>query len=374
MANILSLVWYKVLPPSFGGQKGIARFSHYLGLHHKLCLLCSRNNETTGKDPFHVINELPDSKWQFIDPSVKKKISTVINDKEITHLILEHCYYGFFGVQLARKYQLKLIVHSHNIEYQRFRELNKWWWPLLYLIEKKSHRAADLSLFKTSDDLSIAVKEFRLDPEKCMIVPYGIDRRCEPVNTEKEECRKILEQRHGISPDTHIILFNGTLDYEPNAIALKHIVNEIIPVLEKRTGEPFIVLVTGRIIYREYEYLKKLTHRRYLYAGFVEDIGTYFTGATIFINPLIYGGGIKVKLVEALSFGLTVISYASGAHGVDPDTTANKLAIIKDSDHEAFANAIISNWNSTNKLPSEFFSSYSWTAISRTVSQRISQL
>jgi polysaccharide biosynthesis protein PslH len=374
MANILSLVWYKILPASFGGQKGIARFSHYLGFHHKLYLLCSQNNETTGKESFQVINELPESKWQFIDPSVKKKISTLINDQGITHLILEHCYHGFFGVQLARKHQLKLIVHSHNIEYQRFRELKKWWWPLLYLVEKRTHHAADLSLFKTSDDLSIAVKEFRLDPEKCMIVPYGIERLCEPNNTEKEQCRKTLEQRHGISADTHIILFNGTLDYEPNAIALKHIVTEIIPVLEKRTGEAFVVLVTGRIIYREYEYLKKLAHRRYIYAGFVEDIDTYFTGADIFINPLIYGGGVKVKLVEALSFGLPVISYASGAHGIDLDTTANKLVIIKDSDNEAFADAVISNWNATNKLPSEFFSSNSWTAISGAVSQRISQL
>jgi glycosyltransferase involved in cell wall biosynthesis len=169
-------------------------------------------------------------------------------------------------------------------------------------------------------------------------------------------------------------LFNGTLDYEPNAIALKHIVNEIIPALEKRTGEPFIVLVTGRIIYREYEYLKLLKHPRYLYAGLVEDIDIYFTGADIFINPLVYGGGVKVKLVEALSFGLPVISYASGAHGVDLETTADKLVIVQDSDKEAFAEAVISNWNNKNRLPSVFFSSQSWTAISTAVSQRISQL
>jgi glycosyltransferase involved in cell wall biosynthesis len=321
-----------------------------------------------------VINELPDSKWQFIDPSVKKKISTAVKKHAITHLVLEHCYHGLFGVALARKHQLKLIVHSHNIEYQRFRELKKWWWPLLYLIEKKTHRAADLSLFKTSDDQAMAVREFRLDPEKCLIVPFGIERVSEPANTEKDECRKVLQRRHGINADTHIILFNGTLDYEPNALALKHIVNDIIPQLEKKTGAPFIVLVTGRIIYREYEYLKKLTHRRYVYAGLVEDIDTYFTGADIFINPLIHGGGIKVKLVEALSFGLPVISYTSGAHGVDPDTTADKLVIIKDSDAAAFADAVVSNWESRKRLPSEFFSTYSWTAISGAVSQRIGQL
>ncbi len=374
MANILSLVWYKILPASFGGQKGIARFSHYLGIHHKLYLLCSRNNEASGKESFHLINELPDTKWQFIDPTVKKKISTEINKHAITHLLLEHCYHGFFGMQLAKKYHLKLIVHSHNIEYQRFRELRKWWWPLLYLIEKRTHRAADLSLFKTSDDMSRAVREFQLDPEKCMIVPYGIERLLEPTDMEKEQSRKELQRRHGISPGTRIILFNGTLDYEPNALALIHIVNDIIPALEKGTGEPFIVLVTGRIFFKAYKYLNQLAHARYLYAGFVEDVDTYFAGADIFINPLIYGGGVKVKLVEALSFGLPVISYASGAHGVDPGTTAGKLVIIKDSDTGAFADAVISNWDNKNKLPPEFFSRHSWTAISGALSQRISQL
>jgi glycosyltransferase involved in cell wall biosynthesis len=374
MANILSLVWYRVLPASFGGQKGIARFSHYLGLHHKLSLLCSRNNEATGNESFQVINELPETKWQFIDPSVEKKISSVIDQNTITHLLLEHCYYGLHGVRLARKHHLKLIVHSHNIEYQRFRELKKWWWPLLYLIEKRTHRAADLSLFKTSNDLSWAVREFSLDPDQCMVVPYGIERLSEPEGPDKEQCRKVLEQRHHISAETRIIYFNGTLDYEPNALALNHIVNDIIPMLEKRTGESFLVLVTGRIIYREYSYLKQLKHPRYLYAGFVDDIDTYFTGADIFINPLIYGGGVKVKLVEALSFGLPVVSYASGAIGVDSDTTAEKLVIIKDSDTGAFADAVISNWKNKKRLPTDFFSSHSWITISEAVSQRISQL
>jgi polysaccharide biosynthesis protein PslH len=374
MANILSLVWYKVLPATFGGQKGIARFSHYLGQHHKLYFLCSLNNKAAGDESFQVINELPESKWQFIDPSVYNKISSAIHDRKVSHLILEHCYYGFHGVGLARKQHLKLIVHSHNIEYQRFHELKKWWWPLLYLLEKRTHRAADLSLFKTTEDLSMAVSQFKLDPQKCMIVPFGIERISVPASEEKNRCRKELERRHGITPDTRIILFNGTLDYEPNAVALKHIVEDIIPELEEKSSSSFLLLVTGRIIYPEYEYLKKFSHPKYHYAGFVNDIETYFSGADIFINPVIHGGGVKVKLVEALSFGLHVISYASGAHGVDLNTTGNKLVIINDSDTAAFADAIISNWGSKEKLPVEFFTRYAWTSISAELSQRISQL
>lgn len=41
MSKILSIVWYKVLPPVFGGQKGIAGFNKHLAKHHPLVCLCS---------------------------------------------------------------------------------------------------------------------------------------------------------------------------------------------------------------------------------------------------------------------------------------------------------------------------------------------
>jgi glycosyltransferase involved in cell wall biosynthesis len=252
--------------------------------------------------------------------------------------------------------------------------MKKWWWPLLYLLEKRTHRAADLSLFKTETDQSTAISEFGLDRGKCMIVPFGIERNSVPDDAEKLQCRQELERRHGLSKDSRIVLFNGTLDYEPNASALKHIVSEIIPLLEKKTKEPFIVLVTGRIIFKEYEYLRKLHHPKYLNAGFVEDVDTYFKAADIFINPLIHGGGVKVKLVEALAFGLPVISYVSGARGMDTSLTGNLLSIVEDGNTEAFADALIRNWHSKEKLPLQFFSRYSWKAIAGEVAERINQL
>jgi glycosyltransferase involved in cell wall biosynthesis len=374
MANILSIVWYKVLPARFGGQKGIAGFSQYLGSRHNLVMLCSENNESSGKESYKVVNELPLSKWQFTDPRVASRISGAIENHGITHLLIEHCYHGWHGVRLARKKHLKLIVHSHNIEYARFREMGKWWWPFLFLLERWTHRAADLSLFKTKEDLQQAVQQFGIRTERSMVVPYGIERTGIPDAEEKRTCRLALEKKHGVAPGTKIILFNGTLDYEPNAHALEHIVKHIIPELERTTGQRFMVLVTGRIEYREYSYLRELSHPCYIYAGSVDDIETYFTGADIFINPLTKGGGVKVKLVEALSFGLPVISYQTGARGMETEFTSNRLVLVEDGNTKKFAAAITSHWNHHGILPQTFFSRYSWSSITREVAMRIDQL
>lgn len=374
MANILSLVWYKVLPARFGGQKGIVLFNQYVGKHHHIVCLCSSNNEPTGAEGFTVIKELPDSKWQFADPFLHRKISRIIVEHKITHLVLEHCYHGINGIRLARKHGLKLIVHSHNIEYERFRVMNKWWWRALYLLEKKTHRAADLSMFKTENDLKLAIESFQLDPGKCIVVPHGLERAEIPDAEQRMKSRRILENSYGIPFNTKIIYFNGTLDYEPNALALKEIVEKIIPALRSKTTQAFIVLVTGRLVFSSYDYLKKLSHPCYLYAGELEDISAYFSGSDVFINPVATGGGIKVKLMEALSYGLPVISYASGAVGVDRALTGQALTVVADREVDRLAQEVINHWNDCPVLHADFFRKYHWQEVSKQAAERIGLL
>ncbi len=374
MANILSLVWYKVLPAKFGGQKGIALFNQHIGEHHQVYCLCAANNEPTGQESYKVIRDLPVSKWQFLDPLLHQKISTYITKYEITHLLIEHCYHGLNGIWLAQKHGLKIVVHSHNIEYERFRTMHKWWWPILKQLERKAHRAANLSLFKTRADMDHAVKTFHLEAGSCMVVPVGIERSAPIGSDEKKKARVTLEKTHGIDPATRIIYFNGTLDYEPNALALTEIVEKIIPKLAAQTDQSFVVLVTGRLIFSSYGYLKKLSHPCYINAGLVDDVETYFAGSDIFINPVSTGGGIKVKLMEALSYGLPVLSYVSGAAGVEPDLAGQALTIIPDGDTAKFASAIMEHWKDEPPVPDEFFQEYSWESISKQVAERIGQL
>ena len=104
-----------------------------------------------------------------------KKVLQGIKQGNYSHVILEHCYYGLLGMLLRKRYKIFLVVHSHNIEYLRFREMRKPWWPLLYRLEKKTHQSAHLSLFKTAADMEWAISKFQLDPCKCILTPFGIN-------------------------------------------------------------------------------------------------------------------------------------------------------------------------------------------------------
>jgi len=366
---VLSVVWYQVRPSRFGGQKGIAHFSQSLGLRLPLIMLCSSDNSFKGIESYLWMPSLPVSKTQFINPAVWKKIERNLVQSGARTLLLEHCYYGLTGIWLRKRHGCKLVVHSHNMEYQRFRQQGKWWWPILYLIEKAAHRHADLSLFKTEEDMRHALGTFSLDPRKCMLVPYGIQIRTAPGPAEKTKASEWLRKTHRIPKGKKILLFNGTLDYAPNATALERIVQKILPLL----GNGFHVIACGRIMDNRYARLLDLKAPDYTYAGFVEYIEPYFLGADLFINPVHQGGGVKTKVMEALSWGLPVVSYRSGAAGIDRELTGSMLRVVDDLDDASLA-AAVREAGPNGVLPDAFYRYYDWERITGTVADRILQL
>lgn len=307
MAKVLSIAWYKVLPPKYGGQKGIACFNEYLGRKTSLTCLCSKNNESTRSLSYTLLPGLPVSKWQFLNPFTWRKIMRVAKKEKPTHIILEHPYHAIAGWLAKKRTVAKLIIHSHNIEYLRFREQGKWWWRLLRSYERWAHRKADLSFFKTEQELNSAVAAFRLKRESCLVVPYA------PGTGEKKPdrslARKLICEKYGLPGGEKIILFAGTLDYNPNAKAVQAIYEEIVPRLEALhfTGK---IIICGRNTLKEFQYLKQFVHPLVIQAGEVDNIEDHFAAADVFISPVITGGGVQTKIVDALSLGCKIVCFS----------------------------------------------------------------
>lgn len=277
--RILSIVWYKVLPAKFGGQKGIAHFNQALGKLFPLTCLCSRNNESSADLSYTLLPALPVSKWQFFNPLIHQKIVSIARKERPTHIILEHPYHAKAALKAKKATGAKLIVHSHNIESERYRQLGKRGWKYLYKHEKKVHQQAELSLFKTAVELEYAVQHFELMPGKCMVMPYGIER---PAKVDKVTARKIITDRHGISSNSKILFFAGTLDYTPNEQAMINIFTQVAPQITR----DYKIIVCGRNRIKGFEHLNSLSHPMVINAGEVDDIENYFAAADLFLNPV----------------------------------------------------------------------------------------
>jgi glycosyltransferase involved in cell wall biosynthesis len=373
MTKLLSLVWYKVLPPRFGGQKGIAEFNRYLAAHFPLTCLCSSNNIPVGDEPYDICPDLPVGRSQVLNPNAWRKVVDTASQGRFTHLILEHAYYGLPAVWLRRRKGIFLIAHAHNIEFQRFRELGKWWWPALRMLEAAVQRRADLNLYKTDSDRQEAIRSFSLDPSRCMVVPYGLTRERVPEPRERSEARARIGRSLGIPAGEKILYFNGTLDYGPNADALRTLVKDILPALASTLGQPFRLVVTGRNIKPGFGDLDELRHDHYLNAGLLDDVSDLYLGADVFLSPVTRGGGIKVKVMEALSWGLPVVCTPHAAEGIDTATTGTRLHIVA-GDTDAFCREVAAALGAPGQLPDAFFSTYHWSRVIQPVAERIAAL
>jgi hypothetical protein len=126
---------------------------------------------------------------------------------------------------------------------------------------------------------------------------------------------------------------------------------------------PYKIIVCGKNLPERFGNLTKEKQNHILYAGFVDDISLYFKGTDIFINPVIEGGGIKTKLVEALGNDLSSISTYKGATGVPLEITEGKMKMVEDKNWMAFADAIKSGFQKELHITEKFFSYFYWNNI-----------
>jgi hypothetical protein len=364
-ADILSIVWFKIFPARFGGQKGIALFTSYLSMHFKIICLCSNDNDVATEN-FQIRPELSPGKKQFFQFSTYNTILQLIKQSQCRYLLLEHCYYGLAGVFLKRRFNKLLIVHSHNIEFLRFKEQRNWWWRILYRVEKYTYKNADLVLFKTEEDRSFAQKKFKLN-SKAVIVPYGIERRI----IDKQKSRSYLQQKHLIHPEHKIILFAATLDYLPNARAVEFIYNMIAPAYRNQL---YTFLICGRNKIKGFEYLSRLKAPNVIYCGEVNDISDYFSGADVFIDPVDIAAGVQTKILDALSYDLNVVCFEHVLNGIDRAVTGEKIFPAKQNDANLFIELIKKACEVKTSIPGSFFEKYEWNHIAQYTAEAIRNL
>lgn len=358
MKKVLDITPYTYLPFFSGGQKSIAQFLKYLGEEVDLTVISTKQNELSLATSYKLLPILSNSSFRYINMGLVKKISSEIKKNNYNAVIWEHPYYAWLAWLVKKRTGIKTILHSHNIEYQRFRSTGKWWWRILKSYEKWSFKKADLIFFVVPEDRDFAINNWGIKKENCIDTPFGVEIKSFP--DDKTQCKKEIALKHTINPSEKILLFNGLLDYRPNLEALKIILDQVNPLLLLQSSFQYKIIICGKRLPEEMNELKDYTDQNIIYAGFVDDIESYFKAADIFLNPVQSGGGIKTKMVESIAFGTTVISSESGAVGIEKKVCGKKLIIVPDNDWQAFAKAVVDNATINAITPVEYYEHYYW--------------
>lgn len=358
--NILCLVSYNFLPAKMGGQKGIASFYTFYSKEVNITCVTTKSNDPSEAD-YEVLNILSDSAQRYINLGYFFTLRNIIKTKKISHLQIEHPYYGWLAILLKWFCAVQVIIHSHNIESIRFKSIGKSWWRLLWLYEKWVHQHADFNLFISDEDKDFAIKHYGLQQDKCITATYGIDWDKAPSEEEKKHCKDNLTNHYQIDPNSLILFYNGTFSYKPNLDGLKTILNDINPILLD-SGLKYAIVICGKNIPEE---ILSTKYSNVFIEGFVPDISIYFKGADVFLNPVMDGGGIKTKLVEALAYNLFAISYKDGAIGIPKDCAGSNLLVANRA--EDFAQKIIALKDKKSNISDSYFQHFYWANIIKRV-------
>ena len=111
------------------------------------------------------------------------------------------------------------------------------------------------------------------------------------------------------------LLFVGTLTWEANVDGLIWFLNEGWPVIKSRHSDLVFYIVGKNPDDRIVKIVNQLGEDVIL-TGFIDDLEEYFVKARVFISPLRFGSGIKVKVMNAMYRGIPTVTTSVGAEGL----------------------------------------------------------
>lgn len=361
--NILSIAPYKILPPTSGGHLGIVMLHHYIG---KLCqdhVVSTIDNGPADSYAFDLHKIFPDKAKRYVPLCHFGDMVSIARKYDVTHIYCDHPYMAPSAIALSKRLKLPWYLRSHNIESERFRAFGKSWWRIMRNFERFAMRNASGIFFITPEEREWGIKNFGLSEAKSHVIPYGTT--LDKAPNGHEEARQSIGKEMGIDPAKPWLYFIGAQDYYPNEQAVGYILDEIVPRLNEARIQ-YEILIGGKGLNERLQQQVKETPN-VTYTGFIPVLDTFLKACDVMLNPVILGGGIKTKAIEALGYDKTVVSSRSGAAGIMPEACGDKLLVSDDFDWYGFVAGINKAISQHATIPQSFYDNYYWGNIAQKV-------
>ena len=259
------------------------------------------------------------------------------NAKYIDYIYLNRAVISIKYIDFIKKYtNAKIFFNAADFSYLRLKRQYKITKDKKYLNEAEKYKQQEFYLFEKSD-VVLTVSEYEkkilkkeMPDKKIYVIPIFIYDKF-PLGPDHE-----FDNRKNIT-------FVGGFRHEPNVDGILWFAKEIFPrILEKNSSIALNIIGSDMP-----EEILKLKSANINVVGYVSDekLKDYYSKSRLVIAPLRYGAGVKGKIIEAIAYGVPVITTKIGAEGI---VKANDVLSIADKVDD-FVKKIVNIYNDERK-------------------------
>ncbi len=252
----------------------------------------------------------------------RNKLQNISINKSYDYLLLEGDYVG----SVVNNYSIranKLIIRSHNDESHYFKNLSKssksLFRKVFYTTESYKFKRYTKKIYDKADKIwFISKKEESIfktsnSPTKSIHLPapFSISDIKKPALKSKS------------------VLFVGSLFMDNNMEGILWYLNTIHSKICKEVKEYKLIIAGSLGEGKEKEFTKIFGAYTNVDLHFnCNNLLELYSAATVFINPMLHGAGVKIKSVNAIVNGLPLVSTNVGVEGIG--LTPNKEFLLGD--------------------------------------------
>ncbi len=270
---------------------------------------------------------------RFEDINYQEALINCLNQETYDIIQLEGLFLTPYLSVIKAHSKAKIVLRSHNVEYQIWERLyqhNNFFikkWYLKHLAKKlKEYEIEHLNQYDAiipiSDiDLLQLQKLGAIIPMK--MIPFGI--KINDVNIKK------VQNPNQSKP---VKLYHlAAMDWLPNQESLQWLLDKVVPILDTNNIE-YELYIAGRNMPKHFF---NYENSKIKIIGTVLDATQFESDKDILLVPLQSGGGVRIKIFQAMANGKAIITTSIGVEGIT--AIDNEHLLIADTP-EAFAKKI----------------------------------
>ena len=253
---------------------------------------------------------------RFISKEFKDRLTEVLEKEHFDVVQLEMLYMTPYVETIREHSKAMIVLRAHNVEHKIWERIAKETrffmkrWYINHLA--KTLKEYELSALETVDGIAAITRKdaafFRKYCSKPIIdIPYG-------VYPEEFTPKYEIE---GKPKFYHI----GSMNWMPNEEGIRWFIDEVLPKTVEKVYD-FVYHLAGRNMP---EWLKELKYPHVNVVGEVPDAKEFVANHDVAIVPLLSGSGIRIKIIESMAMGKTVITTRVGAEGILYDEEVNLI-------------------------------------------------